>query len=126
MGHIVGKDIYHSLGNKIDNLSVRVNLNKKFYEIIKELYSPEEAEIVVKMPYSLSTLEEIVEATGYEKIKLIPVLQGLCHKGLVVDMWLQDKFLYTPSPMVIGIFEFTMTLKNSIILIDLINQKSQT
>ncbi|MDX2442519.1 MAG: 4Fe-4S binding protein [Bacteroidales bacterium] len=108
MGHIVGKDIYHSLGNKIDNLSVRVNLNKKFYEIIKELYSPEEAEIVVKMPYSLSTLEEIVEATGYEKIKLIPVLQGLCHKGLVVDMWLQDKFLYTPSPMVIGIFEFTM------------------
>ena len=108
MGHIVGKDIYHNLGKKIDNLSVRVNLNEKFYEIIKELYSPEEAEIVVKMPSGLSSLEKIMEHTGYNRSKLIPIIQRLCSKGLVVDMWLQDQFLYTPSPMVIGIFEFTM------------------
>ncbi len=108
MGHVVGKDIYKSLGEKIDNLAVRVELNKKFYDILKELYSHEEADVVVRMPYSLSPLEEIAKQTGYGKTRLLKILKGLCLKGLVVDMWLQEKYLYTPSPMVIGIFEFTM------------------
>ena len=37
MGHMVGKDIYKSLGKKIDNLTVRVKHNETFYKIIKEL-----------------------------------------------------------------------------------------
>jgi ferredoxin len=108
VGHMVGKDIYKSLGKKIDNLTARVKHNETFYKIIKELYSEEEADVIIKMPYGLSPLDQIEKTTGYEKSKLLRILEGLCSKGLVIDLWIQDKYHYTPSPMVIGVFEFTM------------------
>ncbi len=108
MGHLVGKDIYKSLGDKIDNLPVRVNKNMTFYNILKELYSPEEAQLVTNMPYSLSPVDEIARATGIEKSKINPILDSLCAKGLVMDFWIGDRYFYIPSPMFVGIFEFTM------------------
>ncbi len=108
MGHKVGKDIYQSLGEKIDSLTIRVNRNETFYKILKELYSTEEADIIIKMPYGLSPIDQIEKVTKYERSKLNNILDGLCSKGLVIDFWIQDKYHYQPSPMVIGIFEFTM------------------
>lgn len=108
MGHMVGKDIYQCLGKKIDNLTIRVNRNETFYKILKELYSTEEADVIIKMPYGLSPVDQIEKVTKYERSKLKNILDGLCSKGLVIDIWIQDKYHYMPSPMIIGIFEFTM------------------
>ncbi|MGD0753949.1 MAG: 4Fe-4S dicluster domain-containing protein [Bacteroidales bacterium] len=108
MGHLVGKEIYQKLGDKIDNLSVRVNKNKALFNVLKELYSSEEAELVVKMPYSLSPADKIEKVTGFEKTKLNFLLESLCAKGLVMDFWIQNRYFYMPSPMFVGIFEFTM------------------
>ncbi len=108
MGHVNGKDIYRKLGKKIDNLTVRAPWNEAFYGMLKELYSTEEADIVVKMPYGLSSLDRVSRITGTEKSKLEKILKTLCTKGLVMDLWLRDEYHYMPSPMVIGIFEFTM------------------
>ncbi len=108
MAHAIGKDIYQKLGGKIDGLHVRVARNQKLYTILKELYSPKEAEVVVKMPYSLSRLERISKSTGYQETELRSVLEKLCEKGLVIDLCLKGVWHYIPSPMVIGIFEFTM------------------
>jgi hypothetical protein len=69
MGHIVGKDIYRDLGKKIDSLSVRTPWNETFHEILKELYSLEEAEVIVKMPYGLARFEKIVQATGWDQTR---------------------------------------------------------
>lgn len=108
MAHLVAKDIYRRLGKKIDNLHLRAPWNDTFFEILKELYSPEEAEVVVKMPYLFSDLDRIVGTTGMEKRKLQGILKGLCSKGLVMDLYLGDGYKYMPSPFAIGIFEFTM------------------
>ena len=108
MGHKVGKDIYQSLGEKINNLTVRVNRNETFYKILKELYSTEEADVIIKMPYGLSPIDQIEKVTKYERSKLKNILDDMCSKGLVIDFWVQDKYHYMPSPMFIGIFEFTM------------------
>jgi ferredoxin len=35
-------------------------------------------------------------------------LEGLCPRGLVMDVSVRGDYYYAPSPMVIGIFEFTM------------------
>ncbi len=64
MGHIVGKDIFTRLGTKIDRLEMRTPMNEEFYSILKELYTPEEAELIIKMPYGLQTLGRIAEITG--------------------------------------------------------------
>lgn len=108
MGHIVGKDIYRSLGQKIDTLNVRVPWNETFHAILKELYSAEEADLVVRMPSGLSTIEELEAYTKLKPLHLRKLLEALCFKGLVVDVFLNNTYYYSPSPMIIGIFEFTM------------------
>lgn len=108
MGHIVGKDIYRDLGKKIDSLNVKVPWNETFHSILKELYSLEEADLVVRMPSGLTTMEELRKYVKTDPTRLRKLLDGLCAKGLVVDVFLNNTYYYSPSPLVIGIFEFTM------------------
>jgi hypothetical protein len=79
-----------------------------FFDILKQLYTDEEADLIIKMPYALSDLERISKSTGYDKIKLLHLLDSLTSKGLVIDMFVNNAYHYMPSPIVIGIFEFTM------------------
>lgn len=108
MGHLVGKDQYRKLGRKIDNLTTHAPWNDSFYKILKELYTPREAELVIKMPYGISDLPAIVRATGFEQVEVEKLLDGLCEKGLIMDFWAGKGYHYTIAPLVIGIFEFTM------------------
>jgi Pyruvate/2-oxoacid:ferredoxin oxidoreductase delta subunit len=108
MGHLAGKDIYRKLGTKIDNLTMRAPWNDTFHAILKELYSPEEAEVAARMPYGLPTIDGVSRAVGFERSRVRKILDSLCAKGLVMDLWINGEYRYTLSPMVIGIFEFTM------------------
>jgi Pyruvate/2-oxoacid:ferredoxin oxidoreductase delta subunit len=60
------------------------------------------------MPYGLANLDRIEKVTKYERPKLQKLLEGLSAKGLVMDLWMNGEYHYIPSPMVVGIFEFTM------------------
>ena len=108
MGHIVAKDIYGPLGEKIDSLSVRTPQTKAFHAMLRQLYTTEEAELIVAMPFGLSTLGRIARLAGRNPDKLRPILERLCDKGLVVDVDLGGKYRYMPAPFVVGFFEFTM------------------
>jgi NAD-dependent dihydropyrimidine dehydrogenase PreA subunit len=108
MGHIVGKEIYQQLGDKLDTLPFRVNKNLAFFNILKTLYSADEAKVVVNMSYGFSSADQVAKATGFEKVRLESLLERLAAKGLIIDVWIRNRYYYMPSPMVIGIFEFTM------------------
>lgn len=108
MGHVVARDVYAKLGEKIDNQHVRAPMNDAFHRILKELYSAEEADVVVKMPYVSSSLDRISKITRIDKLKLRNILDGLCSKGLIMDFWLEGEYKYMISPLFIGVFEFTM------------------
>ncbi len=102
--------VYHRLGRKLDKLTVRTPWNETFHSILREIYTAEEADLVVKMPYSLSSLRRIAEVTGLGETRLQGILEGLGTKGLVLDLYRQDdgQYYYMPSPLLVGIFEFTM------------------
>jgi|MudIll2142460700_1097286.scaffolds.fasta_scaffold34869_3 Pyruvate/2-oxoacid:ferredoxin oxidoreductase delta subunit len=108
MGHVVGKDIYRRLGAKIDSLSFRAPWNETFHALLKELYGQEEADLVLRMPATLTSFECLRSITGYDEFPLRNLLESLCSKGLVIDLWLSDSYHYMPSPLVAGVFEFTM------------------
>ncbi len=108
MGHLVGKDVFRKLGSKIDGLEVRAPWNDRLYAVLNELYSAEEADVVVRMPYGLSSFEELEKATGREKADLRRILDSLTAKALVMDLWLNEAYQYVPSPMVVGILDLTM------------------
>lgn len=103
-------EIYRSLHRKIDNLTVRAPWNETFYNILKKLYTPEEADVVVKMPYILSTVNRISRITGVEKNRLQSILDKLSNKGLLMDLYNENdgQYYFMPSPVLIGLFEFTM------------------
>lgn len=108
MGHLAGKEIYYKLGDKIDSLPFRVKKNQALFNILKELYTPEEAELVIKMPFGLSTTGQIEKATRLDKSLVSTNLESLARKGLVMDLWIKDQYYYMPSPIAVGFFEFTM------------------
>ncbi|ACL65034.1 4Fe-4S ferredoxin iron-sulfur binding domain protein [Anaeromyxobacter dehalogenans 2CP-1] len=108
MGHLVGKDLYRHLGAKVDGLTVRAPWNAALFAILKELYSEAEAELVVKMPYGLAPLERIARVTGLAPDDVRRRLDTLCPRGLVMDVEVRGRAWYAPSPMAIGIFEYTM------------------
>ncbi len=108
MGHNIGNNIYPRLAKKIDGLTLRAPANPAFLELLKTLYTTEEAEIVCSMPYTLSTLSRISKITRIPEKRLKPILEGLCGKGLVIDIYGNGEKHYMPSPIAIGIFEFTM------------------
>lgn len=108
MGHTVPKELYARLGKKVDNLTFRAPWNSAFFEILKSLYSAEEAEFIVRMPYGFNSLPQIQKVTGYETSKLQKLLDSLSVKGLVMDIKLRSTYRYIISPMIIGIFEYTM------------------
>jgi ferredoxin len=102
--------IYRSLGKKIDNLTVRTPWNETFHSILKELYTPEEADVTVRMPYVLSSLDRIARVSGIEPARLHGILDKLSNKGLVLDLYNENdgRLYFMPSPLMIGLFEFTM------------------
>lgn len=117
MGHIHGKNhsgldqnrrIYQKLGEKIDGLPIRVPWNEEFYEVVKALYSLDEADVVARMPYTFSNLARIARVTRYEKSNLLGILDNLTSKGLVIDVFAQGEYYYMPSPLFVGIYEFTL------------------
>lgn len=108
MGHVVGKDVYRQLGRKIDGLTMRAPWSESLYAILKELYSEDDAALIVKMPFGPARLERLERLTGLPQATLLQQLDSLCHRGLVMDIDVGDRYYYMPSPMVIGVFEFTM------------------
>jgi ferredoxin len=108
MGHMDSKNIFRKLGRKINNLPWRAPWNEKLYELLRKLYSEKEAEVLVKMPYGFSDLNRVAKITKYESSELSKILAGLCSRGLVMDLWVNDAYHYMPSPIMVGFFEFTM------------------
>ena len=108
MGHIIAKDIYRQLGEKIDNTTVRTPWNPALRDLLQGLYTREEADFIVRMPYRPSSLRRLQKIMNMEPLSLQKQLESLCHKGLVCDIWEGDEYVYMMSPLVIGFFEFTM------------------
>lgn len=108
MGHKEARQPYEELGHRIDKAPMRAPYSRALHQILAELYSPEEAELIISMPYGMSDLAGLMRVTGYAEPRLKGLLEGLCAKGLVIDLWLGGRYNYMPSPFVIGIFEFTM------------------
>jgi ferredoxin len=110
MGKNREDDVYQRLGKKINDLTMRTPWNETFHSILKELYTAQEADVVVNMPYTLSSLKRIARVTGVEELLLRNVLDSLCKKGLVIDLFNErdNQYYFMPSPLAIGIFEFTM------------------
>lgn len=108
MGHLAGKDLYRRLGARLDQAPIRTPWTPVFAQLLRSLYTPAEAELIIRLPYQPATLGRIAAITGTDERALQKILEALCKKGLVLDIWDGHEYRYLVSPLVIGFFEFTM------------------
>ena len=111
MGHlnINKEDVYEALAKNLDNNPPGVPYNETLIQILKILYTQEEAELASKFPGFISSFSQIKKKISLDEDKLKQLLDDMSSKGLVIDMsskGKEDKY-YMLTPMVVGFFEYT-------------------
>jgi len=107
VGHVHnGKGVYGRLQKRLDRFPIGAPPAKALYEILKRLYTEEEAEVGARMPIRFTDLEGIARRTRKSPDELRPILLRMADKGLVMDFEHKGKLTYILSPTVLGFFEF--------------------
>ncbi len=78
----------------------------ELFALLKELFSPEEAELAAKMPLSPIPAETLAkEFTEGDSRNVENLLEAMANRGLVFSFKRNDVMFYTLMPLVPGIFE---------------------
>ncbi|MBN1330339.1 MAG: (Fe-S)-binding protein [Candidatus Heimdallarchaeota archaeon] len=110
MGHKNGheKNSYLQLQQRLDKAPQGAPLSKSLLEILKVLFTEEEAQLVSVLPINFVTAEraaKIWKKTPKEAEKILDTLAG---KGLLLDGCQKDKRTYILAPPMAGFFEFSI------------------
>jgi H+/Na+-translocating ferredoxin:NAD+ oxidoreductase subunit B len=104
------KDVYKKLATHLDTLATGYPATKTGIElkILKHLFKPEEAEIVMKLTMIPEPVAVIAERLGQSVEKLAPVLEAISKKGVIYRSGRGDNVAYMASQFVIGFWEFNV------------------
>jgi len=108
MGHIRnGHGVYGRLQRRLDRFPIGAPPAPALFEILKRLYTEEEAEIACRMPLRFTGADGIARRTRKDPEALVPVLERMAEKGLVMDFEHRGEVRYILSPTLLGFFEFS-------------------
>jgi Fe-S-cluster-containing hydrogenase component 2 len=107
LGHIRSvKGVYGRLQERLDRFPIGAPPAASLFEILKNLYTEEEAEVGARLPLRFTDIHGIARRTRKNPEELRPILQRMADKGLVMDFEHNGKLQYILSPTVLGFFEF--------------------
>jgi len=98
---------YRLLQQRLDRNVTGAPDSPIFRDILKILFSPEEAELARQIPSHPTSLNALSSKMGIPVEKLGDKLSEMAHRGLVVDFQLQQRRYFVLPPVVIGFFEYT-------------------
>ncbi len=75
-------------------------------DILKKLFTKEEAEIALHLTLHLQTIDQLSEKTGIAKDELAKILARMADKGLIFERKKNDQLRYALVAFVPGIYEF--------------------
>ncbi len=104
------KKEYIELRERLDRYPVGAPETKDMYEVLRLLFTEEEARIASRMPMAPATAGKIARRTGIEKDKVEKILTEMSFKGSMMDFHHQrsGKTFYMLPPTVVGFFEFSL------------------
>lgn len=77
-------------------------------KILKRLFTPEEAEIVLKLSPRAEESEAIAPKLGLNLEEVEELLDRMANKGLLFRVRRNDKSWYNPAPFMIGLYEYAV------------------
>jgi ferredoxin len=108
MGHHIGsKGSIVPLIDRLNKYPVGLVDSEKLREILSLLFDECEAFVASRFPLEEATLPELVRRTRIAETELLPVLERMADKGLVMDLPYAGVTYYLLMPGLIGFFEFT-------------------
>jgi hypothetical protein len=78
----------------------------EFYELARELFTPEEASVAAAMPKGFCTAEQLSEPLKKSREEIEATLQTMTMKGLLLSFSMEGTEAYSLPPFVPGIFEY--------------------
>ena len=112
MGHHVGsKSSIVPLIDRLNRYPIGLVDSEKLREILSLLFEEREAYVASRFPLEEATLAELVRLTRMSEQELLPILDRMADKGLVMDIPYGGATYYLLMPGLIGFFEFTF-MKN--------------
>ncbi|RPH48475.1 MAG: hypothetical protein EHM85_16895 [Desulfobacteraceae bacterium] len=78
----------------------------EFYNLVEELFTPEEASVYMAIPPGYSPPGTIAGTIGKKEEDVVKILEEMAYKGLCTAGKMGDTTFYGAPPFVPGIFEF--------------------
>lgn len=108
MGHITySKNYLIPLIDRLNKYPIGLVDNELLREILSLLFTEQEAYVASKFPLMEATLPELCQRTGMNSDELLPILESMADKGLIMDMPYGNTTYYLLMPGVIGFIEFS-------------------
>jgi NAD-dependent dihydropyrimidine dehydrogenase PreA subunit len=98
--------VYHRLQQRFDAHLTGAPESPIFIQILRLLYSPQEAEIAQHLPVVPTSLAVIARRLDLHPFELEPILDRLARRGVVLDFSNGEQRYYALPPVVIGFFEY--------------------
>jgi ferredoxin len=99
---------YHRLAVRLNRFPQGAPPSRALYEILALLFSPEEADLVSRLPIRVFTAQKAARAWNMGLSAARRVLDRLCHKALLVDIEQDGRMTYCLPPPMAGFFEFSL------------------
>jgi len=109
MGHVINsKSSIIPLIDRLNKYPIGLVDNEILRELLAILFTEKEAYVASKFPLEEATLSEMSKYSKIPEDELLPLLNAMADKGLIVDMPYGDTTYYLLMPGLIGFFEHTM------------------
>lgn len=108
MSHIVAKNAYKSLEERINKFPQGAPPSKTLYQILSILFTEEEARLVAKLPIKAFTLKTAANIWNMSQGEAYKILDNLAKKALILDLEVDKGKKYILPPPMAGFFEFSM------------------
>lgn len=101
-------DVYEKLRQILDTHPSGAPKSKAFDEILRFLFTPEEAEIAVHMGFSPSSIDDIASSAGIPVDEVEYLLEFMAQKAVIFSLEKNGKELYGLLPTAPGLFKFPL------------------
>ncbi|MBN1419615.1 MAG: 4Fe-4S binding protein [Planctomycetes bacterium] len=108
VGHAAEPHAAHArLQRRLDRMVTGAPASPVFFEILRILYSREDAQIAARLPARPTTIEKLSARLSLPPEPLEARLTDMAHRGLVFDLEMGGRRYFALAPVAIGFFELT-------------------
>ncbi len=105
-------DAYYHLAQKLNTHATGAPERMELYEILRMLFTPEEADLALHLGWRPEPVDRIAEKAGVSTPQVTMLCENMANKGIVYALALHERTLYALLPTAPGIFEDPLMIGN--------------